>query len=131
MRYPVSGMATGAIPAPAAGGVSGPINLLGRDITVGRVFWLRKAWFYNNVAQVNISLCDAATTATGPTGTIWVQNVDNVRCIVQVCSGPTNAQKGFTEVEFPAPGLKFVTGCRAACDLTTSGTYVGGLGYEE
>ena len=134
MRYPVSGSATGAIPAPAAGGVSGPINLLGRAITTGRVFWLRKAWFYNGKGQATagVSLCDSTTTATGPTGANWVTNADGVRAIVQVVSGPSGGLNANTFVEFPAPGLKFVTGCMVACELTSSGVIgCGGSGYEE
>jgi hypothetical protein len=96
--------------------------LLGRTLPTGRVFWLRSAWFYDASTAVLIHLFDSATgvQATG----------SNKRITIRCASGST------TMVDFPAPGLKFATGCVAAKESTdASGCfaagYCGGAGYEE
>ena len=116
-RYAVSGANSVAI-GEATGNV---VNLVGKTISTGRVFWLRSAWIYNAVSEFLLNIADSATSATGITG-----GTVNKMCVV-CASGRT------TMVDIPAPGLKFSTGCAVVFDV--SGTVAvgdaGGNGYEE
>ena len=96
-------------------------NILGSDITNGRVFWLRSFWVFDASAAIVLNLFDASAGADASSGTR--------RALIQCASGQ------LTMVDFPSPGLKFATGCVACKDTTdASGCFVpgsiGGAGYE-
>lgn len=133
-RYSVSGANTTILDATvdATGGSGDPTALLGGqavlgshnsgNITSGRVLWLRSFWAYNPTTVVSLALFDASV-AVNPTGSTR-------RAVVRCASGAT------TMIDFPAPGLKFATGCVVSKEATdASGAfdagYVGGAGYEE
>ena len=119
MRYPVSGAVSVALNPAGTGGVQ---NLLGAAITTGRVLQLKSIWIHNShatqdaVVNLHNLAADATTTAASQRFSIYV------------------AAARSAMVDFPAPGLRFATGCCAVLD-TTGGTVAigecGGLGYEE
>ena len=118
-RYSVSGVGAGTISE--ASGTTRP--LLGSEITSGRVLWLRNFWIYNDASELPVNLQDATAGDT--------MAVADSRFVLMAASGRN------TMVEFPAPGLKFTTGCAiigdgtgAAAAAFTQGEY-GGSGYEE
>ena len=121
MRYGISGSCTDTLSDLVTQGK----NLLGANLTTGRVLWLRGAWFYDVSTANVISLYDITKDAAAA--------AEKNRIRVPCASGRT------TIVEFPAPGLKFSTGCCAIRDTTTtagaSGSFapgtIGGAGYEE
>ncbi len=116
MRIPVSGVAT-AVPDATTS-----TRLLGKEISSGRVFWLKKAWFYKaNPTADSVGLYDATQSTTGaPAST-------TLRYRAQSEYGV-----GQDEFEFPGSGLKFETGCVIAVDGTATGyTLMGGIGEEE
>ena len=118
-RYAVSGVGGGAIDE--ASGVGRP--LLGREITANRSFWLKNFWIYNDASELPINLQDASAGDT--------MAAADTRFVVMAASGVN------TMIEFPAPGLKFTTGCAIILDGTanTTAAFVqgeyGGNGYEE
>ena len=118
-RYAVSGV--GDSPITEASFDTEP--LLGKEITTGRVLWLKNFWIYNDASELPINLQDATEGDT--------MAVADTRFVVMAASGRT------TMVEFPAPGLKFSTGCSIILDGTASTTSAftrgeyGGAGYEE
>lgn len=121
MRYAISGV--GADTIKEASGLSEP--LLGREITDGRVLWLRNFWIYNDASEIPINIMDATEGDTMATA--------KTRFLVMAASGRT------TMVEFSPPGLKFSTGCSVIADGTlaagahggTARGEFGGAGYEE
>ena len=121
MRYAISGECTDAI----AVDVTKAKNLLGENITTGRVLWLRHAHFYDASTAKTVLLYDVTQDSAKTAG--------KRKFAIPCASGRT------TVVDFPAPGLKFSTGCCAIMDATaTSGVtgsfeveYIGGAGYEE
>ena len=116
MRIPVSGVAT-AVPDATTS-----ITLLGKAISSGRVFWLKKAWFYKaTMAADVVSLYDATQSTTGaPASTLLRYKVLSDYGI------------DVKPVDFPGGGLKFETGCVAVVDGTATGyTHMGGVGEEE
>ena len=118
-RYSVSGVGAGVIDQ--ASGVTRP--LMGKEISDGRALWLRSCWVYNDASELPVNLQDATAGDTMATG--------DTRFVFMAASGRN------TMVDFPAPGLKFTTGCSIIIDGTanttaafTQGEY-GGCGYEE
>lgn len=116
MRTPVSGVAT------ATPDSTSSINLLGKVISSGRVFWLKEAWFYKaNPPADAVSLYDATTSTTGAPASTTLRYKALSPYGVSV-----------ERVKFPAGGLKFETGCVAVVDGTATGyTHMGGIGEEE
>lgn len=121
-RYAVSGAVAAALDGTTT--LTGE-PLIGRELTTGRVLWLRSAWFHSastTSGEVPLALIDA-TAGVAATGTTRRFNV--------ICAtGRT------TQVDFPAPGLKFSTGCCVLKEATTvssafAGGSCGGCGYEE
>lgn len=123
MRYAVSGVNDTAL-----GDLTTGIELMGRELTSGRVLWLRSMWAFSASGAAPLTLFDGteglACTASSR------------RFTLQCASGVT------TMAEFPAPGLKFTTnvcvvGLTTADGTISSGTggydqgQVGGAGYEE
>lgn len=120
MRYPISGNNTVTLNGTAS--LAGQA-LLGRNLTTGRVFWLREAWIYNASTGNILALFDASV------GTTYAATAALFRV---VADGPNE----MTKVAFAAPGLKFATNCAIAREATTvSGAFAagscGGSGYEE
>ena len=120
MRYPTSGANSAAI-EPASGAVR---NVLGKDISTTRIFWLRSIWYAPSGTDGALVLCDATAGSTGGSGTI-------VARLPAATSNITGLPAGYRE--FAPPGLKFTAGCAAY--LAASGAIaigsVGGSGYEE
>ncbi len=119
MRYPISGNNTVTLDTVAT--ITGQA-LLGRSLTVGRVFWLRQVRVFNASAGNILALFD------GTVGTTYAATAALAR--IEAVTG------GVTRVSFDAPGLKFSTNCLIARNATTvSGAFVagscGGSGYEE
>lgn len=123
MRYAKSGSCTSDLRDFCTQGK----NLLGENITTGRVLWLRSAWFYDVSTASPVSLYDM-TEGSATTSYAGAKKIS-----IPCASGRA------TMVDFPAPGLKFSTGCAAISDVTTtsgaSGSFpdgaIGGAGYEE
>jgi len=123
MRYAISGSCTDAISA--MGDATKAKNLLGKNITTGRVLWLRNAHFYDASGAQTVQLYDVTQDTAKTAGSLII----NIPC----------ASGRLTMVEFPPPGLKFSTGCCAILDATAStgvsGAFpveaIGGSGYEE
>ena len=116
MRIPVSGVATATPDATSS------ITLLGKAISSGRVFWLKKAWFYKATEAADVvSLYDATQSTTGAPASTTLRY-----------KAPSDYGIDVKEVEFPGNGLKFETGCVVAVDGTATGyTHLGGVGNEE
>ena len=124
MRYAVSGSCTDSLED-----VTTALNLLGKNITTGRVFWLRHTYFCDLSSAATVHLFDvsAGTDCTAAAGY-------GTRKISIPC-----ASGRVTVLDIPAPGLKFSTGCCAFAHLdatlTSSGILelgqFGGAGYEE
>ena len=119
MRYPISGNNTVTLDGTAS--LTGQA-LLGRSLTVGRVFWLRQLHVYNVSAGNILALFD------GTVGTTYAATAALTR--IEAATGAV------TRLSFDAPGLKFSTNCLIAREATTvSGAFaagsVGGQGYEE
>ena len=127
MRYATSGICSSTLDVSVTTNLLGR-NLLGATVTGGRVLWLRGAWFYAASGPETVDIGDLTELVAIGTGR---------RFTVPCASGRT------TMVEFPAPGLKFATGCTVrrllpggasdTADATGSfETYsMGGWGYEE
>ena len=129
-RYAVSGAITTVLDATfdATGKAGDPtclmggMALLGETMMTGRALWLRSVWAYD-ASQANVlDLFDAATGSNATSSTR--------RAVIACASGST------TMVDFPAPGLKFTTGCVVSKESTVaSGCFqpgnVGGAGYYE
>ncbi len=131
MRYSISGanssILSGTVAATGGTGIVGDptalmagVNLLGQNIPSGRTLYLRSFWALNGTAASNIHLFDATAGSNA---------TDSSRKVVIPC-----ASDSLTQVEFPAPGLKFSTGCCVCKDATSaSGAFtpgaVGGNGY--
>ena len=122
MRYAVCGVGEGNIAISDTAFAVRP--LMGREITDGRVLWLRSFWIYNDASELPVNLQDATAGDTMATG--------DTKLVVMAASGR------LTMVDFPAPGLKFSTGCSIIIDATSGGATAaftqgeyGGAGYEE
>jgi len=116
MGIPISGVATGTPDATTS------INLLGKNITDSRVFWLKKAWFYkSNPPADGIGIYDATGSTTGaPVSTLL-----RYRVLSKYGDSVDN-------VEFPGSGLRFESGCVITVDGTATGYGLcGGVGEEE
>ena len=120
MRYAVSGANTAAI-EPVTGALR---NLLGKDITTNRVFWLRAVWYGSSGTQGDLYLYDATAGATSGT------KVAAYPALMVALDNP-GLNAGYREIA--PPGLKFKSGCCAW--LAVSGAIAvgecGGAGYEE
>jgi len=96
-------------------------NLLGRNISSTRVFYLQKAWLYNASGGVEVNIYDV-TAGTGATAS-------KLKAIIPCATDER------TEANFGTPGLKFTTGCCAIKGSTANGYfgvgYAGGVGFEE
>lgn len=97
-------------------------TLMGRNLPANRVLWLRAAWFYNDTAAVTVRIYDASDGVNATMSTS--------RFVVRCASVQT------TMVDFPAPGIKFATGCVVARETSEASAalqagYCGGWGYEE
>ena len=119
MRYPISGSNTVTLDGTA--NLTGQA-LLGRNLSTGRVFWLRQVRVWNASAGNILALFDASV------GTTYAATAALAR--IEAATG------GVTRVSFDAPGLRFYTNCLIARNATTvSGAFaagsVGGSGYEE
>lgn len=103
--------------------VMGGQAVMGTNLKTDRVLWLRSFWAYNSGAGT-IRLC--VHDATVGTNILSA----NRRFTLACASGET------TSIDFPAPGLKFETGCVVSKETTDGsasfqpGT-LGGNGYEE
>lgn len=144
MRYAISGSnttqlgavvsVTGGSGAPGDGtAIQSPVNLLGPVIPAGRVFWLRNFWVLDASAPENYILLDASEGhVTDATGFRQWQ-----KAVIPAASGTATDMGELTMVEFPAPGLKFSTGCVVIKDTTGQATTLGapgtcgGSGYYE
>ena len=128
--YAVSGAITTVLDATfdATGKAGDPTCLMGGQALVGenmpsgRALWLRSFWAYD-ASQANVLDIFDASVAVNATGSTR-------RAVVACASGST------TMVDFPAPGLKFTTGCVVSKESTVaSGCFqpgnVGGAGYYE
>lgn len=86
-------------------------QVLGRSMPTGRVLWLRSIKLYNASGPIAVTLMDAAANATLAAASVR----DTIRC----ATGSGAVYGGvLTEVEYPAPGLKFSTDCVALKDTT-------------
>jgi len=97
-------------------------NVLGRNITTGRSFWLRSFWAYDASGPITLTLHDASA------GTSRLSTA--IKAKIRCASGQT------TMVDWPKPGLRFATGCVVSKETTDcSGSFqpgdIGGSGYEE
>ena len=124
-RYPLSGYNDDAMTAKTT--VYSCINTLGVQklgVTTGRVFWLRGLVVTNEHATTGgaFELWDQAEAATPAAGT-----AANQRLTVYI--GPTET----VALDFPAPGIKFITGVSGSAEATmTVNAYgVQCTGYEE
>jgi len=130
-RYAVSGAVTTIVEATeSATGKGGSAtslragqNLIGENMRSGKVFWLRSFWCFQDVtAGGPLHLIDATAGDTDVTDSMY-------RASIGTASGDT------TMVEFPAPGLKFTTGCLVSPDTSATNVWgigrVGGSGYYE
>ena len=131
-KYAISGstVSVPSIATDATGSTYDPvivhngIAVMGRNITAGRVLWLRHFHLNNTGASLLVALADVSVGAQNTATT--------TRAKILCASGNT------TLIEFPKPGLKFSTGCCIHRDATaTTATTVcypgeiGGAGYEE
>ena len=122
MRYPVSGSNTTLLDGTPT--LTGQL-VLGKNLTTGRALWLRSIWVHSASSvsgEVQLSLIDASAAVAAATS--------NRLMHIVAATGRT------TMVDFPAPGLKFATGCCIQKDVTTVSSpfavgSVGGCGYEE
>ena len=124
MRYSVSGVIGAQIDSTeTATGIS--TRLLGKDITSGRALWLKSFWAYD-VSSAEVLILLDMSHGYGATA--------STKRVAIPC-----ASSALTMVEFPAPGLKFSTGCAIVRDGTAPANAtenfrqgeVGGAGYEE
>lgn len=117
MNFPKSGQATGIPDATQA------INLLGRDITSGRNFFLQKAWFFKDiVGEARVGLFDV-TAATGTPSTTALKRMISFEY-------PQDLE---LPLDFGKEGLKFSLGCVVglqAGSTCTGITVAAGVGYE-
>ena len=124
-RYPLSGYSDDAM-ASTGSATHSCINTLGAvklGVTSGRIFWLRGLVVTNEstTAGGSFELFDEAEAATpvAPTAA-------NQRLCVYI--GPIDT----VVLEFPAPGMKFITGVCGAVSAGTVAAYsVHCTGYEE
>ena len=129
MRYSVSGANDTIISGLPAKTV---VDLLGNDITTGRVLWLRGMWAWSLSGGGVLDLWD------GTQGQVATASTASLKFRLGYASAAATDIGTTTMVEFPAPGLKFSTGCGVVMD-ETPGTAtsrfavgsVGGYGYEE
>jgi len=130
-RYAVSGAVTAVFTSTESvtGGSGSPTslragqNLLGTVIPTERVLWLRSLWAFQDVSAGGaLHLLDATADNTDVTESMY-------KASIGTASGDT------TLVDFPAPGLKFVTGCVVSPDTSASNVWgigrIGGSGYYE
>ena len=96
MRYPISGVATQAIPPNTSTGATGVTTLL--SITSGRTFWLRGLYIARQATEGPVEIYDATaqTTATGQT----------LKLSIPVATGYSALDVART-IEFASPGVKF------------------------
>ena len=122
-RYAVSGSNTSAITAATA---STFYNVLGKDITSGRVFWLRCIWYGSSGTDGDLLLYDVSQGNEATDGT-------KVAVLPSYLSAIHSGIQRPGYFEWAPPGLKFATGC--CVELAVSGSIaigkVGGNGYEE
>ena len=122
-RYAVSGSNSAAI-APAT--ASTLRNVLGKDITSGRVFWLRNIWYGSSGTDGDLLLYDVSAGDNATNGT---KKAVLPSFLAAIHSGI--ARPGY--FEWGSPGVKFATGCCVMLAVSGSmgiGT-LGGAGYEE
>ena len=124
MRYAVSGSCTDSLEDATLS-----VNLIGKNISLGKVFWLRHAYFCDMSAAATVHLMDLSQGVDCTAAAGVVKRKMSIPC----------ASGRVTILDIPAPGLKFSTGCCAFAHLdatlTSSGILdygqIGGNGYEE
>lgn len=117
-KYFKTGAATGTLSTSSA------ITLMGYSLATGRELWLTQAWFYHNATTAttdgklgdSIAICDA---------TVGITSISAAKVYVNIEYGVQS-----TIVNFPPPGLRFVTNCVAMPVGCTAITAAGGSGYE-
>ena len=125
-RYPLSGYNITAMVAKATSCTS-LIDTMGTSklaVTTGRVFWMRGMVVTNEHATTGgaLEVWDEAEA-----GTPAAPTAANQRLTVYV--GPTET----VVLDFPAPGIKFITGVCGTCEatMTVNAFGVQCFGYEE
>ena len=116
-----TGSATGAAGQPTA--LKAGQNLLGENLPTGRTFWLRNIYAFQDVSAGGpLHLLDSTAGDTDVT-------TSRLRMSIGTASGE------LTTIDFPAPGIKFATGCVVMQDTSATGVWgigrIGGSGYYE
>ena len=125
MRFPVSGVATQAVPLNTSTGATGITTV--HSITSGHVFWCRGIAVNNTGSAGTLEVYDATaqTTATG----------QDIAALIDMGPSPTaSAATPAKVIGYPAPGLKFSNNYVLVRMAATQTIAIGGVsvfGYEE